>query len=280
MSALVSVFAKAPVYAEIADHELPQSSLYGIVEGHLKNKDDGTNKKLLFIGYDGYRRDCLPIITERDCGAVNRVLDKGSILYTYAGGTAEKPQQTSTAAGWSTILTGKSARDSGVWNNRSVKRDSAETFLTLASRIGYSCAFVSSYPSHFTNTFVRDIKTAAREKLPCRYIRTASDEETKDVSLSLISEGKCDVLFVIFEYPDKAGHRFGFSDEKEGYREACIKADKAAYELILAAETADTADTDRLTVITTDHGGIGRRHGGQTAHERATWAVVSKKADA
>lgn len=276
MSALVSVFAKAPTSAEIGEKEYPQSILHEIVMDHLSDKTDNKSKKVLFIGYDGFRRDCLPIITENSNGAVSRVSAEGSLISTYAGGTSETPQQTSTAAGWSTILTGKGASESGVWNNKSVKRDSAETFLTSACKMGYSCAFISSYSSHFESTFIRDIRAARRNGIACNYIRTADDEESKETALSLIREGKCDVVFVIFEYTDDAGHSRGFSIDESAYRDACLAADGAAGELLSAAEKTDSADTDRLVVITTDHGGIGRRHGGQSESERSTWAAVNR----
>ena len=129
---------------------------------------------------------------------------------------------------------------------------------------------------NFEKTFALDIKTAEQEDLPIRYIHTSDDEESKRVSLSLIREGNCDVLFVIFEYPDIGGYSSGFSPDNEKYKDACIRADTAAAELIYAAKKSDGHDTHRLTVITTDHGGVGRRHGGQSVHERATWAVINR----
>ena len=276
LSALVSVFSRAPAEVSVNGDTYPQSILYNLVMNHLSENTENKNKKVLFIGYDGFRADCLPVILENTSGAVSRVIAEGSLVSTYAGGTAEHPQQTCTAAGWCSILTGKGAAESGVWNNKSVKRDSAETFLTSACRRGYSCAFVSSYHSHFENTFVRDIRSAEKERLNIEYIKTSSDEETKNVALSLISGNKHDVIFVIFEYPDDAGHSAGFSSEEEAYRNACVNADRAGTELLDAAAACDGTDDDRLIVITTDHGGIGRRHGGQSDGERSTWAAVNK----
>lgn len=276
LMALVSVFSRAPAAESISADSYPQSVLFDVVTDHLSEQTDDVRKKLLFIGYDGFRADCLPVITSDGVGAVSRVASEGCLISTYAGGTAEAPQQTSTAAGWCSILTGKGAAESGVWNNKSVKRDSAETFLTAAVKMGYSCAFVSSYPSHYENTLIRDIKRAKKEDLGINYIRTADDTETKDTALSLIEGGKYDVVFVIFEYTDAAGHKYGFSAEEEPYREACITADKAGAELLDAVAKSDSITDDRLVVITTDHGGIGRRHGGQSESERSTWAAVNK----
>ena len=276
MSALISVFAKAPATVEIDKDELPQSVVFDIVMDHFNDNKNELHKKLLFIGYDGFRRDCLPIITADENGAVSRVITDGSLLFTYAGGTKGAEQQTSTAVGWCSILTGKMAAESGVWNNKSVKRDSAETFLTKASDLGYSCAFISSYHSHFDSTFVRDIRTAKETDASCDYIRTVNDRESLDVAKSLLLKDSYDVIVVIFEYTDDAGHAEGFSIDEPSYADACRKADRAGAELIDTALSVDGGKSDRLFVITTDHGGIGRRHGGQTPDERLTWAVVGK----
>lgn len=277
LSALVSAFSRAPAQADIPPNEYPQGILNQIVTEHLDENVSNKEKKVLFIGYDGYRRDCLPVISSNENGAVSRISSMGSLLMTYAGGTKDHPQQTGTAVGWSTILTGLSSEESGVWNNKSVKRDSAVTFLTRAAKNGYSCAFISSYPSHFDKTLVRDIRKARRDSLSVEYIRTSNDEESRAVAISLLEEGTADVVFVIFEYTDAAGHSYGFSSDEKAYTEACRKADTAGAELVDVCLKTDSDAIDRLIVITTDHGGIGRRHGGQSNAERETWAAISHK---
>ena len=276
MSAFLFASAKSPAVFESDRGELPQSVLHDIVMDYLSDNTGEQDKKLLFIGYDGFRRDCLPIILSEPDGGASRVMSKGRLLWSYAGGDRKSPQQTSTAVGWSTILTGKPASESGVWNNKSVKRDSAETFLTKAAAMGYSCAFISSYHSHFDSTFARDIRKAEKDESGCVYIQTASDSESLDTARRLFEDGTTDVVFVIFEYTDSAGHSSGFSYNEPAYAEACRAADRAGAELISAADSADGEKVERMIVISTDHGGIGRRHGGQSDDERHTWALVGK----
>lgn len=53
-----------------------------------------------------------------------------------------------------------------------------------------------------------------------------------------------------------------------------------ALDILNAIESRPTyAQEDWLIVITTDHGGIGTSHGGQTLEERNTWVVCNKAID-
>ena len=123
----------------------------------------------------------------------------------------------------------------------------------------------------------RDIKAAERGEVSCRYIQCKNDADSTAKALDVIRKDETDIIFVILQSADKAGHKYGFLDEVNEYVNACRAVDEEAAKFIEAAERVDGENIDRLIVITTDHGGIGRRHGGQSPDERSTWAAFSKK---
>ncbi len=249
--------------------ERPQSIIYDMASEQLS--DDAREKRLLVIGLDGFCREALSVLDKH--GAVWETARHGELIMTYAGGSDACPQRSDTVPGWCTVLTGKLADVSGVRNNQSVKRDSAVTFLTAAARRGRSCAFISSYAPHFDRALARDIKYSRENGLDAAYVETENDRETADIAEIYLRDG-CDAVFAIFEYTDIAGHAYGFGSSCAEYRRACRAADDAAGRLVSAAREADTGGSiDRLIIITTDHGGIGRRHGGQSAAECDTFAA-------
>ncbi len=263
--------AASPCHHSARQDERPQSIIFDIASEHLSG--DAREKRLLVIGLDGFCREALSVLDEH--GAVWETARHGELIMTYAGGSADCLQRSDTVPGWCTILTGKLADDSGVRNNQSVKRDSAVTFLTAAARRGRSCAFISSYAPHFDRAFARDIKCSRGNGLDAAYVETENDRETADTAEKYLNDG-CDAVFAILEYTDIAGHAYGFGSSCAEYRRACRAADNAAGRLISSACEADKGDgIDRLIIITTDHGGVGRRHGGQSADECDTFAAVA-----
>ncbi len=85
-----------------------------------------------------------------------------------------------------------------------------------------------------------------------------------------------DVIFFTFEFTDHAGHLYGFGNNNN-YKNGSLDADKFGYEIIKTIEARSTYnEEDWLIVISTDHGGKGHNHGGQSVMERSTWLAVNK----
>lgn len=56
--------------------------------------------------------------------------------------------------------------------------------------------------------------------------------------------------------------------------------DKIGYELLQTIYNRESyGHEDWLIIITTDHGGIGTMHGGQSEEERNTWFAINKKVE-
>ena len=72
------------------------------------------------------------------------------------------------------------------------------------------------------------------------------------------------LMFIHLDHVDHAGHEFGHGTEK--YYEAVAAADYLIGELIAGLEKAGLRDRTIL-LVTADHGGIGKHHGGATMAE-------------
>ena len=79
----------------------PQTVIHDIVAAFLIDKIEGKQKKVLVLGYDGYREDALENIFGMEQSAVKTIAKEGGLFHSYAG--ANGNQDTSTAPGLSLI---------------------------------------------------------------------------------------------------------------------------------------------------------------------------------
>ena len=86
-----------------------------------------------------------------------------------------------------------------------------------------------------------------------------------------------DVIFAKFSFPDATGHTGGYNSANALYQEKCREADQRGFSLIRTLKERSTyALEDWLIIISTDHGGKGKGHGGQSILERSTWIAINK----
>lgn len=84
-----------------------------------------------------------------------------------------------------------------------------------------------------------------------------------------------DLHFVHFDALDATGHGTGFSPENEVYTGTLGRIDTRIGSLLTAIADRAGRDEERwLVVVTTDHGGQGLSHGGDTVPHRAIPLVV------
>jgi len=80
------------------------------------------------------------------------------------------------------------------------------------------------------------------------------------------------LLFVQFAHVDNAGHRFGHGSPE--YYHAVKRADDMVGELLAALDAAKIRETT-VVLVTSDHGGLGKTHGGDTPEERQIpWIIA------
>lgn len=126
----LSLLDKSGIFDNSVSEAFPQTLVYEVVKKHLKGKND-KHKKVLIYGFDGARADAMFYLipsSDKDIAghnlkspysAVTRLKESGGLFLSYAGGDKSKPetiQETSTAQGWSAILTGKWGNENGVQN--------------------------------------------------------------------------------------------------------------------------------------------------------------------
>lgn len=268
---------------------LPQTTVAKLVQKHFAESSDRV-KKALIIGFDGARADSMHLLCESEdaavtgnlfCSAysaVNTLKAEGGLYLSFAGGLPENPQETSTAQGWSAILTGAWGDDNGVKQHKTMRRD-CPTVLRSLAQSGKSAAFLAEWPDHFTVTYKDEIEIAKTDNLPLLFEKFEDDCALQQGFLREIEAGT-DCIFGIFEGPDYNGHATGFSVENPRYASCICHLDNLAYRLMQAVKARPTyEDENWFILITSDHGGHKRGHGTQLSDDRMTFIATNKRID-
>ena len=149
---------------------LPQTVTADIVRKHFETKSDKTNRALI-IGFDGAREDSMLLIlkgadekvsginSDSRYSGIKKIKEAGGLYLTYAGGDKGGYQETSTAQGWSSVLTGKWGKENGVIFHVPI-RENVPTVLRELAEKGYSSSFNASWQDHFTITYSREMEIA------------------------------------------------------------------------------------------------------------------------
>ena len=276
-------------YENTVETAIPQTELYNVIMKHYASElpEGKTEKKAIILGYDGCRADVLAVKSESN-SAVSALLNDGaSINLLYCGGVnypEKNTQDTSTAPGWCSILTGQWADVHGVTGNDIPKSMDAKTLMTTLTEDGVidTASFITKWAGHFSRknaTYLPEVEYCGDHGLHVSFNKCDNDEASHKAVMEEIADEACsDFIFVIYEPTDSTGHNKGFSFNNPAYQEAFLKQDAYAYEAIQAIKARETYDTeDWLIIITSDHGGIGTGHGKASIQERMTFAVMNKE---
>lgn len=266
------------LFSNNVDSALPQTEVYNIVMKHFQDTQTDLTKKLAFIAIDGARVDVLANLTPHK--GLLRNGAEGSMVLSFAGGVKPGDQDTSTAPGWVSILTGEWAGQTGVYSNKDIKEKDAPTFMSALAEQGKSGAVFFEWGVHYDTTYMHDIILSINNGLPLTYehIECNSEKETEMLYAFLRSvNSDIDVTVGIFELCDAAGHSRGFSNRSKRYVQAIQTFDDYVDIIVDAIKARDSYnEEDWLILITTDHGGIRRKHGGKTLQERMTFISSNK----
>ncbi len=275
-------------YENTIEDAIPQTDIYDMIEEHFASPlaDGKTEKKAIIIGYDGCRADALTLAQGKDSG-IRKMLDNGaSANLVYCGGVnfpEKNTQDTSTAPGWCSILTGEWADKTGITGNGITKTMEYKTLFTSLTeeKIIDSALFVTTWGGHFTddNSTYKAEKTYCEEKgLDVTFSKCSNDTTAANAAIKDLKKEDCsDFIFAIYEGTDHSGHSFGFSTNNPIYQVGFRINDVLAYRTLNAIEERETFDTeDWLIIITSDHGGFGTGHGGPSIQERMTFIVTNK----
>ena len=274
------------IYENRAQTALPQTAARSLVMRHFSApRTDGKTPKCLLIGFDGARADALTNAVSGESGVSALLSGGGAAYHMYAGGDRLNKQKTETSPGWTTLLTGHWAKVSGgtghgVSRNGIRKAVNPKLVFTdlLEQNLAQKTAFAVSWDGHFADgdaAYVNDIAYAAANGLNAGWYTLPDDAGTFAKTQAEIESG-ADMVMCIFEHCDHAGHDSGFGNQNPAYVQAFRDADRYAFALIQAVRARPTyAAEDWLILITSDHGGIGKSHGGQFSVERQTFLVTN-----
>ena len=269
------------VFENTLDSAVPMTDVYARIDAHLRAPLPAgkTEKKVLVLGWDGCRADAFVMPHP----AADLLLAEGGRAdIAYCGGAnypADITQDTSTAPGWTSMLTGAWAEVHGIDGNGNGMKDGVYTLFTTAIADGLvdSSAFYFSWKGHLT-TYEKEIEYDGAQGIDATWKLNDGDDGTEAAALADIRNADCsDFIFTIFEYCDHDGHYYGFWNDTPEYAAAFEKSNAAGVRLIEAVRARETYETeDWLILITSDHGGYVRGHGGSTLMERMMFIVTNK----
>jgi predicted AlkP superfamily pyrophosphatase or phosphodiesterase len=227
--------------------------------------------KILFIGIDGVRSEAL---LQANTPHMDALFNEG--LYTFdswhLGITVSGPS-------WSTMLTGVWEQKHKILNNN------------------YTNANYGQYPYFFKR--LKEYRPDAK----CVQIITWNPMGTTEntggyvfnhgLNLSIdagthgqglitaaakiqLLDPELDVLFLHYDEPDATGHSSGFSPNNPQYMNSIQQVDAEIGQVVAALKARATyQQEDWLILGTTDHGGTGTGHGGNSNVERHIWWFAS-----
>ncbi|MCM4152729.1 DUF4983 domain-containing protein [Arenibacter sp. N53] len=222
------------------------------------------SKKVLIIGIDGCRPDG---ITAANTPNLDALMANGTYSLD-----ARNTGITSSGPGWSSMLT-------GVWQDKHKVVDNS-----------FSGSDFTRYPHFFkrieeNNPDNRTVSVSQWHPINNQIAQGSVDitRNTADTSADVKNKAVAELgvedlraLFVHFDDVDHAGHGSGFSPNNPAYITAIETVDVAIGELIVALKNRpEYIKEDWIVIVSTDHGGIGTSHGGDTDEERTIFMIVS-----
>lgn len=227
-------------------------------------------KHVILIGCDGFGAYALP---EAEMPQLKKLMQEGAWSLT-----ARSVLPSSSAVNWASLLMGAGPTVHGYteWNSAVPEIPSADT-----SRFGL-------FPSVFS--LLKDQRPGAVSALIYSWqgigpllekaattIRVAgkdNDDFCVDTAVAIIRSQKPVLTFVHLDEPDGVGHKIGHRTPE--YYKELQKVDARIGRIVKAVEDAGIAD-ESVILVTADHGGKGKGHGGKSLDEvQIPWVVYGR----
>lgn len=245
---------------------LPQAGASSLIlaDARVPGKPSpGAPRKLLFIGIDGCRPDAL---IAAHTPHIDSVIATGAVNYD---AQIKEGQITVSGPGWSSMLTGVWADKHQVFDNdfASPNLEQYPVFFQRLREVHPDVYIVSVVNWKPINQSIID---GADEEL------YGNDEQVGQLAAEALSNPNLDVLFAAFDEVDGAGHKYTYGPAVKDYLSQIEKTDESIGKILQALHARPTyQDENWLILITTDHGGIDKGHGGNTPEEKTIFLIVS-----
>ena len=235
-------------------------------------------KHVLVIGLDGCRSDGLQAANAPN---LKGLAQNGTVSYNaFAGGVlgAKTEQTTISGPGWGSILT-------GVWADKHqiVDNDFKKTNLKKVvdgKIVGYPHFFTrikEKYPHCYLASIVHWKPINDQIVTDADYLDQGGDDAVaKKCEALLLGNRNPSVVFLQLDDIDDAGHSKGYGPASPGYMKAIETVDRQIGQVLQALRKRPNYDKeDWLILVTADHGGREKGHGGQTPEERTVFIIAN-----
>ena len=227
-----------------------------------KNHENSpTVKHVVVIGFDGLSPNGLKNATTP---TFDKIISEGA-----ASMHARAVLPTSSSTNWASMIMGAGPEQHGITSNSWEKNNFVLPTITQSEDF--------LFPSIFQ--LIDDQKESAEigaiyhwsgfgrlfEKGAVDYdINPESEDQTAALASAYIKEKKPTFTFIHFDHVDHGGHEYGHGSPE--YYKSVEKADAMLAEVMAAIKASGMAD-ETLVIISADHGGLGKGHGGESLQE-------------
>ncbi len=219
--------------------------------------------KVLIIGVDGCRSDALE---KAFTPHLDSLRENG--IYSL---TSWQLGKTKSGPGWSSMLTGVWDFKHNVSNNRFLNNN-FENYPFLPN-------YLKRLDASKTSALVvgwKGLFKISKNRGWDKCIKGKNDNDCHSQIKKLLKDADFDLYMVHFNDVDHAGHTTGFELDNEKYISAIEKVDQKIGELLKIIKNRPNGKNENWLILSsTDHGGIGKHHSGNSIEERKVWWIAS-----
>jgi predicted AlkP superfamily pyrophosphatase or phosphodiesterase len=220
--------------------------------------------KVLIIGIDGCRSDAFELANTPNLDE----LKKNGIFCP----TSWQMGKTKSGPGWSSMLT-------GVWDNKHNVNDNKFSKHKF-DQYPFFPQHIKNYDNSKKSAIVVGwkslLKVSKKNKNWDVCINGKSDNDCLAQISKLVTAAEQDIYMVHFNDVDFAGHTTGFEPNNPKYIQAIEEVDRKIGELMKTLKSRPQYSKENWLILSsTDHGGTGMHHSGNSIQERKVWWIAS-----